>query len=106
MALIFRRAPIINSVPSTSRCSRATRRWSNFSKRTEPRSSVSGGVDQAISQLHEAALAALGSASTLEAVEAVRVEFLGRKGKIAGVSMGKVAPEERAQVGKLLNSTK
>ena len=48
------------------------------------------------------------AASTLEAIEAVRVEFWGRKGKLALVSkeFGKLTPEERARTGKLLNEYK
>jgi phenylalanyl-tRNA synthetase alpha chain len=65
-------------------------------------------LDQTISELRDAALKALESAATLEAVEAVRVEALGRKGKLAEVSksFGKLSPEERAQTGKLLNAVK
>ena len=65
-------------------------------------------LDDKISQLHEAALKQLDGAATLEAIEAVRVEVLGRKGKLAEVSkeLGKLAPEERARVGKLLNTVK
>jgi phenylalanyl-tRNA synthetase alpha chain len=65
-------------------------------------------LDQTISELRDAALKALESAATLEAIEAVRVEALGRKGKLAEVSksFGKLSPEERAQTGKLLNAVK
>jgi phenylalanyl-tRNA synthetase alpha chain len=65
-------------------------------------------LDQTISELRDAALKALETAATLEAVEAVRVEALGRKGKLAEVSksFGKLSPEERAQTGKLLNAVK
>src|SRR5690242_9467783 len=61
-----------------------------------------------LSQLHAAALAQLASASTLDQVEAVRVEFWGRKGRLATVSkeFGKLSPEERARNGKLLNEYK
>jgi len=43
-----------------------------------------------------------------EALEIVRIEVLGRKGSLAAISkeMGKLTPEERASVGKQLNSTK
>jgi phenylalanyl-tRNA synthetase alpha chain len=66
------------------------------------------GAEENISSLHQAALAQLDAASTLEAVEAVRVEFLGRKGKLAEISkeFGKLAPEERARIGKVLNAVK
>jgi len=58
-----------------------------------------------ISDLHSAAIAQLEAASNLEAIEAVRIEFWGRKGKLALVSreFGKLSPEERAHTGKLLN---
>ena len=41
---------------------------------------------QVISEVHASALAALERASTLEELEAIRVEALGRKGKLAEVS--------------------
>jgi phenylalanyl-tRNA synthetase alpha chain len=61
-----------------------------------------------LSELHSAAVAQLEDAATLEAIEAVRVEFWGRKGKLALVSkeFGKLTPEERARTGKLLNEYK
>src|SRR6185369_7087860 len=64
--------------------------------------------EQIISELHAASLAALEQATTLDALEAIRVDALGRKGKLAEVSktFGKLAPEERASAGKLLNSVK
>ncbi len=66
------------------------------------------GVDQIIQGLHSAALDQLNRAQTLDEVEAVRVEALGRKGKLADISkeFGKLAPEERARLGKVLNATK
>ena len=50
----------------------------------------------------------LSNASTLETLEAFRVEFLGRKGALAEISkeFGKLAPEERAIIGKELNAAK
>lgn len=58
--------------------------------------------------LHSAAVAQLQAAATLDALEAVRVEYWGRKGKLALASkeFGKLAPEERARNGKLLNEYK
>jgi phenylalanyl-tRNA synthetase alpha chain len=55
-----------------------------------------------------ATLTRIGSAANLEQLETVRVEVLGRKGSLAGLSkeMGKLAPEERARVGKELNAAK
>ena len=65
-------------------------------------------MEDNISSLQQAALEQLENASTLEAVEAVRVEFLGRKGKLAEISkeFGKLAPEEKARIGKVLNAVK
>jgi phenylalanyl-tRNA synthetase alpha chain len=50
----------------------------------------------------------LNAASTLDQIEAVRVDALGRKGKLAefSKSFGKLTPEERAHVGKILNKVK
>jgi phenylalanyl-tRNA synthetase alpha chain len=65
-------------------------------------------VEQIISELHASALSSLECATTLDAIEAIRVEALGRKGKLAEISktFGKLTPEERARAGKLLNSAK
>ena len=61
-----------------------------------------------LSGLHSSAVERLEAAASLEAVEAVRVEYWGRKGKLALVSkeFGKLTPEERARTGKLLNEYK
>ena len=66
------------------------------------------GPEQIISELHAAALSSLQKAATLDEIEAIRVEALGRKGKLADISktFGKLTPEERASVGKLLNTVK
>lgn len=65
-------------------------------------------VDDTISQLHQSALDQLERVKTLEQLEAVRVEALGRKGKLSEISkeFGKLQPEERARIGKLLNAVK
>jgi len=65
-------------------------------------------LEGTISELLATSLFSLASASTLDDIEAIRVEALGRKGKLAEVSkeFGKLPPEERARVGKLLNSVK
>jgi phenylalanyl-tRNA synthetase alpha chain len=61
-----------------------------------------------LSELRDVAIQGLDAAETLEAIEAVRVEFWGRKGKLALASkeFGKLSPEERARNGKLLNEYK
>ncbi len=47
-------------------------------------------------------------AATIEELERVRVEVLGRKGTLAEISktLGKLAPEERARLGRQLNAVK
>jgi phenylalanyl-tRNA synthetase alpha chain len=65
-------------------------------------------VTNRIELLHAIALEHLNASTTLDQVEAVRVDALGRKGKLAEISkeFGKLAPEERAQIGKVLNQVK
>lgn len=61
-----------------------------------------------LAEVMESGLARISGAETVESLEAVRVELLGRKGVLAEASktMGKLAPEERAAAGKLLNTAK
>jgi phenylalanyl-tRNA synthetase alpha chain len=61
-----------------------------------------------LEQLSSGALARIEGAATPEALEQVRVEVLGRKGVLSQISkdMGKLSPEERSNLGKLLNATK
>jgi phenylalanyl-tRNA synthetase alpha chain len=61
-----------------------------------------------ISETRNGALAHIASARTAEDLEAVRVEVLGRKGVLTGISkeFGKLTPEDRARIGKLLNAVK
>jgi phenylalanyl-tRNA synthetase alpha chain len=65
-------------------------------------------ADSRLEELRRSTLAAFASASSLEELEKARVEALGRKGALAQISkeFGKIAAEERAQLGKLLNSVK
>ncbi len=65
-------------------------------------------LEQQLPDLESAALARIQSARSLQDLEQVRIEVLGRKGTLAQVSkeMGKVAPEDRARAGKLLNAAK
>jgi phenylalanyl-tRNA synthetase alpha chain len=59
-------------------------------------------------ELGASALERITAAGSEEDLERVRVDVLGRKGALAQISkeMGKVAPAEKAAVGKLLNSVK
>jgi phenylalanyl-tRNA synthetase alpha chain len=65
-------------------------------------------MEQQLAELKASALSRIAAASTPEQLEAVRVEVAGRKGALAdlGKGMGKLAADERAKVGKLLNETK
>ena len=59
-------------------------------------------------ELRRSTLAAFAGAFSLEELEEARVAVLGRKGSLAQVSreFGKLSPEDRARIGKLLNSVK
>jgi phenylalanyl-tRNA synthetase alpha chain len=65
-------------------------------------------ADSRLEELRRSTLAAFASAGSLEEPEKARVEALGRKGALAQISkeFGKIAAEERARLGKLLNSVK
>ncbi|MDR3702504.1 MAG: phenylalanine--tRNA ligase subunit alpha [Candidatus Sulfopaludibacter sp.] len=65
-------------------------------------------IEDSIQELESRSLARIQSAASPGELEAVRVEALGRKGTLAliGKEMGKLAPEDRARVGKLLNGAK
>jgi phenylalanyl-tRNA synthetase alpha chain len=65
-------------------------------------------LEDQLSHLQASARERIQSARNPEALEAVRVEVLGRKGTLAQISkdMGKLSAEERASVGKTLNSAK
>jgi phenylalanyl-tRNA synthetase alpha chain len=61
-----------------------------------------------LDQIREVATAALAGAKTEADLEQVRVEFLGRKGQLTAVlrQMRDVPPEERPQMGALVNTLK
>jgi len=65
-------------------------------------------LETKLEELRRATLAAFASAVSAEELEAARVQALGRKGTLAQISkeFGKLAPEERARIGRLLNSVK
>ena len=65
-------------------------------------------LDESIQELASRSLARIASAESSEALEAVRIDAVGRKGALAEISkgMGKLAPEERKRIGMLLNDAK
>ncbi len=69
-----------------------------------PESTVS--LESTLNDLEAGARARIEAACGPEELESVRVEVLGRKGALARINVGRLAPEERARIGKLLNSVK
>lgn len=65
-------------------------------------------LDAQLEELRRATLAAFASALGADELENARVHALGRKGTLATISkeFGKLAPEEKARYGKLLNAVK
>lgn len=69
-------------------------------------------LESKLTGLQQQASSALDLAPDADALEAVRVDILGRKGQLAtltteiGKSMGKIQPAERATLGKLMNAVK
>jgi phenylalanyl-tRNA synthetase alpha chain len=65
-------------------------------------------LESKLSELESSTLERIAAAGAPEHLEGVRVDVLGRKGSLAQISkeMGKIAPEERARAGKLLNHVK
>ncbi|MSV27499.1 MAG: phenylalanine--tRNA ligase subunit alpha [Bryobacterales bacterium] len=65
-------------------------------------------LEATLSALEQSARLRIAGAQSLEELEAVRVDALGRKGTLAQASkeMGKVPAEERGRIGKLLNAVK
>jgi len=61
-----------------------------------------------IAAIQAEALGRIAAAADADALEAVRVDVLGRKGALAEISktFGKLSPEERIEQGKLLNAAK
>ncbi|MFN0101473.1 MAG: phenylalanine--tRNA ligase subunit alpha [Bryobacteraceae bacterium] len=65
-------------------------------------------MEENLEALAASAKARIESARTVDELEAVRVDVLGRKGALTAVSkdMGKLTQEQRAAVGKLLNAAR
>lgn len=65
-------------------------------------------LETELARLQAETLGRIQASSTPGDLELIRVEVLGRKGELAGVSkdMGKIPAQERAHIGKLLNEAK
>jgi len=63
-------------------------------------------LERQLSDLEFAALSRIQAARSPQDLEAVRIEVLGRKGSLTqiGKDMGKLPPEDRARIGKQLNT--
>ncbi|MBI1385400.1 MAG: phenylalanine--tRNA ligase subunit alpha [Rhizobiales bacterium] len=64
--------------------------------------------DDKLEALAESLTAEVAAAATLEALEAVRISALGKKGRISDLmkGLGSLSPDERRQVGQALNALK
>lgn len=71
-------------------------------------SSVESTLQKQLTDLEAGALGRIAAAATAQELESVRIDALGRKGVLAQASkeMGKLAPGERAAIGKQLNAVK
>lgn len=65
-------------------------------------------MKEQLDALRAAALKEIGAAADLNALEATRVKFLGKKGEITAIlkQMGKLSPEERPVMGQLANKVR
>ncbi len=65
-------------------------------------------LEQSLRDIEAGALARVAAAANLDELEAARVDVLGRKGTLAQISkqMGRLVPDERVRIGKLLNAGK
>jgi phenylalanyl-tRNA synthetase alpha chain len=65
-------------------------------------------MEQPLTELQAGTLLRIEAAHSADELEAVRVDVLGRKGQLALLSkdMGKLSPDQRGAVGKLLNAVK
>ncbi|WP_457626866.1 phenylalanine--tRNA ligase subunit alpha [Persephonella sp.] len=65
-------------------------------------------LKQQVEGLGKEALELIEKASDLESLNSIRVEFLGKKGKLKSIlkTLGKLSPEERREIGQLANRVK
>lgn len=65
-------------------------------------------MDEQLESLQQQALAAVEQAQSLEDLEQIRIDYLGKKGKLSGIlgGMGKLSAEDRPRIGSLANTVK
>ncbi|MGC9022095.1 MAG: hypothetical protein ACP5J5_03140, partial [Dissulfurimicrobium sp.] len=61
-----------------------------------------------LKRIRARALDAIGNASSIQELDRLRVEFIGRKGELTAVlrGLGAISPEERPRIGQLANTIK
>lgn len=69
---------------------------------------VSNSLEIQLKELQQEAVTAIAAINTLEELEQLRINYLGKKGKLSQIlrGMGKLSPEERPRVGSLANEVK
>lgn len=65
-------------------------------------------IEVELQSLEQAAKAAIAGTETLDQLEQLRVQYLGKKGQLSQIlrGMGKLSPEERPRIGSLANDVK
>lgn len=68
----------------------------------------SGELETQLAELKQQAQVAIGATETLEEIEKLRVNYLGKKGEISKIlgGMGKLSPDDRPRIGNLANEVK
>ena len=69
---------------------------------------MSNSLETQLQELQQAAVSAIATTNTLEELEQLRINYLGKKGQLSQIlrGMGKLTPEERPRVGSLANEVK
>ncbi|MGK7947257.1 MAG: phenylalanine--tRNA ligase subunit alpha [Xenococcaceae cyanobacterium] len=69
---------------------------------------MSNSLETQLQELQQTAVSAIATTNTLEELEQLRINYLGKKGQLSQIlrGMGKLTPEERPRVGSLANEVK
>ena len=65
-------------------------------------------MEQELQRIKEVALTAIKAATNQQALQDVRVKYLGKKGEVTALlkGLGKLSPEERPKMGALVNAVR
>ena len=71
-------------------------------------STAPNSLETQLKELQQEAVSAIAAINTLEELEQLRINYLGKKGKLSQIlrGMGKLSPEERPRIGSLANEVK